>query len=120
MDRIDIQIEVPAVPSREFASPDGNRISSRQLREEVANARQRQLQRQHGLNSRLAPNELEHHCRLGSEQRYLVVRAMEKLALSHRAYHRVLKVARTIADLAGSDRLEDRHLLEALNLRIGR
>jgi magnesium chelatase family protein len=44
---------------------------------------------------------------------------MEKLALSHRAYHRVLKVARTIADLAGSDRLEDRHLLEALNLRIG-
>ena len=119
MDRIDIQIEVPAVPSREFASADGNRISSRQLREKVANARQRQLQRQHGLNSRLAPDELEHYCRLGSEQRHLVVRAMEKLALSHRAYHRVLKVARTIADLAGSDRLEDRHLLEALNLRIG-
>jgi len=49
-----------------------------------------------------------------------VVGAMERLALSHRAFHRVLKVARTIADLDGRDRLENRHLLEALNMRISR
>jgi magnesium chelatase family protein len=45
---------------------------------------------------------------------------MERLSLSHRAFHRILKVARTIADLGGCDRLENRHLLEAMNLRIGR
>jgi magnesium chelatase family protein len=120
MDRIDIQIEVPAVSSKIFASTDGNRTSSRQLRQQVAAARERQLQRQEGLNSSLAPGDLERHCFLSSEQQGLVVEAMERLALSHRAFHRVLKVARTIADLDGRDGLDNRHLLEALNLRIGR
>jgi magnesium chelatase family protein len=120
MDRIDIQIEVPAVSSKDFASADGNRTGSRQLREQVAAARQRQLQRQGGLNCRLPPGDLERFCLLGSAQQVLVAEAMERLALSHRAFHRVLKVARTIADLDGRDRLDNRHLLEALNLRIGR
>jgi len=120
MDRIDIQIEVPAVSSREFTSARGNRISSRQLREQVTTARQRQFQRQEGLNSGLLPGDLERFCSLSSAQQGLVVEAMERLALSHRAYHRLLKVARTVADLDGSDRLENRHLLEALNMRIGR
>ena len=120
MDRIDIQIEVPAVSSKDFASADGNRTGSRQLREQVAAARQRQQQRQGGLNCRLPPGDLERFCLLGSAQQVLVAEAMERLALSHRAFHRVLKVARTIADLDGRDRLDNRHLLEALNLRIGR
>jgi magnesium chelatase family protein len=117
MDRIDIQIEVPAVSSRDFTSARGNRISSQQLREQVTTARQRQFQRQEGLNSSLPPGDLERFCSLSSAQKGLVVEAMERLALSHRAYHRLLKVARTVADL---DRLENRHLLEALNMRIGR
>jgi magnesium chelatase family protein len=120
MDRIDIQIEVPAVSSRDFTSARGNRISSQQLREQVTTARQRQFQRQEGLNSSLPPGDLERFCSLSSAQKGLVVEAMERLALSHRAYHRLLKVARTVADLDGSDRLENRHLLEALNMRIGR
>ena len=120
MDRIDIQIEVPALSSREFATADSKRTGSRQLREQVIAARLRQLQRQEGLNSRLSPGELERHCLLDSGQQELVVQAMERLSLSHRAFHRILKVARTIADLGGCDRLENRHLLEAMNLRIGR
>ena len=120
MDRIDIQIEVPAVSSREFSSADANRTGSGQLREQVAAARQRQLQRQERLNSSLLPGDLERYCFLDSTQQGLVVKAMDRLALSHRAFHRVLKVARTVADLDGSDRLENRHLLEALNMRIGR
>ena len=120
MDRIDIQIEVPAVSSREFSSADANRTGSGQLREQVAAARQRQLQRQERLNSSLLPGDLERYCFLDSAQQGLVVKAMDRLALSHRAFHRVLKVARTVADLDGSDRLENRHLLEALNMRIGR
>jgi len=120
MDRIDIQIEVPAVASREFTSAGGNRTGSRQLREQVAAARQRQHQRQQGLNSSLPPGDLERFCPLDTAQQGLVVGAMERLALSHRAFHRVLKVARTIADLDGRDRLENRHLLEALNMRISR
>ena len=120
MDRIDIQIEVPALSLREFATADGKRTGSRQLREQVIAARLRQLQRQEGLNSRLSPGELERHCLLDSGQQELVAQAMETLSLSHRAFHRILKVARTIADLGGCDRLENRHLLEAMNLRIGR
>jgi len=120
MDRIDIHIEVPAVSSKMFASAAGDRISSRQLREQVTAARQRQFERQGKLNSGLPPGKLERFCLLSNDQQRLVVRAMERLALSHRAFHRVLKVARTMADLDACDRLENRHLLEALNLRIGR
>ncbi|MDX1344470.1 MAG: YifB family Mg chelatase-like AAA ATPase [Sedimenticolaceae bacterium] len=120
MDRIDLQIEVPAVSSREFASAEGKRTGSRPLREQVVAARQRQLRRQERLNSTLPPGELERFCLLSSTQQELVVEAMDRLALSHRAFHRVLKVARTIADLDDHDRLENRHLLEALNMRIGR
>ena len=74
-DRIDIQIEVPAVSSKDFASADGNRTGSRQLREQVAAARQRQLQRQGGLNCRLPPGDLERFCLLGSAQQVLVAEA---------------------------------------------
>jgi magnesium chelatase family protein len=118
LDRIDIQIEVPALPAADFAANRGSRISSAELRQQVIAARKIQEKRQGGANARLGPKEIEIHCRLNDNQQQLLSQAIERLNLSHRAFHRTLKLARTIADLDGSELLENRHLMEALNLRI--
>jgi magnesium chelatase family protein len=68
-------------------------------------------------NAMLATREIERDCALGGAERALLERALEKLSLSARAYHRVLRVARTIADLAGSERIAREHLAEAVQYR---
>jgi magnesium chelatase family protein len=70
-------------------------------------------------NAALAVREIERDCALGNAERSLLERALEKLSLSARAYHRVLRVARTIADLAGSERIAREHLAEAVQYRRG-
>ena len=83
----------------------------------VARARTVQHQRQGGPNARLLPAQLERHCATDAGGEALLVRAMVRLSLSARGYHRVLKVARTIADLAGATTIESAHVAEALGYR---
>jgi magnesium chelatase family protein len=87
------------------------------VRVRVCAARERQLQCRGKSNAMLSTREIEQYCALDEEQRALMARAMEKLGLSARAYHRVLKVARTIADLASSEQILTAHLREALSYR---
>jgi len=80
-------------------------------------ARERQLARQNMVNARLQPADVARHCVPEAAAEELLAKAMTRLALSARAYHRVLKVARTIADLAGCDRIDTAHVAEAIGYR---
>jgi len=115
LDRIDMHVEVPRVPYRELHGPPGE--ASAVVRARVNSARARQQARANVLNSRLTNRQIEHCCCLAEADRQLLQQAMERLQLSARAYHRILKVARTIADLAGSEHIESAHLCEAIGYR---
>ncbi len=118
LDRFDIHIEVPRVPRTElYAGESRAAESSMEVRQRVVAARERQYARAGKANGWLAPGETEHHCSLGSAERGLLETAVERLGFSTRAWHRVLRVARTIADLADADRIEGRHLSEAIGYR---
>ena len=120
LDRIDLHIEAPALSITELRS-DRAGESSAAIRERVEQARQIQLIRFRGTgltaNSRMPPSQLKKICALDASLGDLLQQAMEQLSLSARAYDRILKVARTIADLAGSDRITSPHLLEAIQYR---
>lgn len=120
LDRIDIIIEVPAVKfddlrRREMAE------SSAQIKERVNAARHRQNLRfgeSSGIcNARMGPEDIRTHCKLDEEAAELMRRAFEVFGLTARSYDRILKVARTIADLAGSDRILTDHIAEAIQYR---
>lgn len=120
LDRIDLHIEVPAVPFQELAGRDDG-TSSAAMREQVSNARLAQ-QRRFGqgsgqLNSRMNSRQLRKFCRLDSEGQELMKSAMEELGLSARAHDRILRVARTIADLAGAENVAPHHLMESISYR---
>ncbi len=118
LDRFDIHIEVPRVPRTElYAGESRAAESSMEVRQRVVAARERQYARAGKANGWLAPGETEHHCSLGPAERSLLETAVERLGFSTRAWHRVLRVARTIADLADADRIEGRHLSEAIGYR---
>jgi len=120
LDRIDLHIEAPALSITELRS-DRAGESSAAIRERVEQARQQQLLRFRGTkltaNSRMPTSQLKKFCALDAALGDLLQQAMEQLALSARAYDRILKVARTIADLAGADRIGQPHLLEAIQYR---
>jgi len=122
LDRIDIHIEVPAVQYKELrggAAAEG----SAEIRERVLAARERQLKRfkQAGekiyANSQMGTRQIRTHCELGPDAERLLERAMQQQGLSARAHDRILKVARTIADLAGVEALELGHIAEAIQYR---
>ncbi|HSK77917.1 MAG TPA: YifB family Mg chelatase-like AAA ATPase [Thermoanaerobaculia bacterium] len=120
LDRIDLHVEVPAVSLKELRSSGGESTESVALR--VATARAVQLERfgprkATPNNAAMVPEELRRHCLLDPAGRQLLDAAFEKLGLSARAIDRVLKVARTIADLAGSDSIRASHLAEAIQYR---
>jgi magnesium chelatase family protein len=116
LDRIDIQIEVPAVPQQELQNKaDGE--TSAMLRSRVEAARQHQLARQGKPNVHLTVTEIDALCAPDAAGMSLLQNAISRLNLSARAYHRVLKVARTIADLAGSHAIETTHIAEAVQYR---
>jgi magnesium chelatase family protein len=120
LDRIDLHLEVPAVPFQELsAGADGT--SSAAMREQVARARQAQRERfgadSHRLNSRMTTRQLRKYCVLDAEGRRLLQTAMDELGLSARAHDRILRVARTIADLDGSSGIQQAHVMEAIGYR---
>jgi len=117
LDRIDLHVEVPAVSQAELLSPvRGDGESSAAVRARVEAARAHQKMR--GIpNARLDARSIEQICRLGDDNRQLLEQAMKKLSLSARTAHRILKVARTIADLEDSPGIETGHLAEAIQHR---
>ncbi len=128
LDRIDIHIEAPTLSIDELrTSAPGE--SSAVMRERIVAARERQTRRFAGedaaapagsktrCNARMSSRQIREYCELDSSQGLILQRAMERLGLSARAFDRILKVSRTIADLAGSEKIQTEHLLEAINYR---
>lgn len=116
LDRIDLQIGVPPVsPAVLQELPEGE--SSFTVRARVLNARDRQLQRQGCVNAQLKSKALEQVCKLKPVEQTWLLSALETLNISARGYHRILSVARSIADLAESDDIEKNHLAEAIGFR---
>src|SRR5690348_13137699 len=119
LDRIDLCVEVPRVPLAELGAPRSvYDEDSATVRSRVIQARERALARAGRANAEINTRELERDCALGSAERHWFEAALERLGLSARAYHRILRVARSIADLDGGAALLDRaHLAEALQYR---
>jgi magnesium chelatase family protein len=117
LDRIDLHVEVPQLPPEQLNAALASAETSAAVRARVEAARERSLVRAGKANQALTPREIERTCRLDDAGQRLIAQALTRLGLSARAYHRVLKVARTIADLAGSDAIETTHLSEAIGYR---
>jgi magnesium chelatase family protein len=116
LDRIDIQIEMPAVPPEDLSRTSSG-DSSTIIRERVEQARAKMITRQGKENARLTPREIDKYCAPDEKGATLLKQAISRLGLSARGYHRILKVARTIADLAGAPRLAPVHIAEAIQYR---
>jgi len=122
LDRIDIHIDVPAVKFRELAGDEAPETdSSETIRQRVINAREKQLSRFRGeklfSNAAMTPRMIRKHCQIDSASEQMLERAMTRQGLSARAYDRILKVSRTIADLEGAERIFSTHVSEAVGYR---
>ena len=117
MDRIDIHLEVPPLEAEELLE-EGSGEPSSKIRERVKRVRDIQMKRQGKLNAHLGSSEVKRFCRLGSKEKALLKGAIEKLGLSARSFTRILKVARTIADMEESDSIKASHISEAIQYRV--
>ncbi len=121
LDRIDIQIEVPKVEFKDIIAKDEGEPSA-VIRKRVAKARQKQLERFKGkkiyCNSQMGSREIKKFCSVGEKAKELLAMAVNRLGFSARAYTRVLKVARTIADLEGEEQISPVHVSEAIQYRM--
>jgi magnesium chelatase family protein len=122
MDRIDIHVDVPAVKFEELRGKNTPAAeSSEEIRGRVIRAREIQLSRFNGdgifSNSAMLPKQIRAFCPLDAECEGLLETAMNRQGLSARAHDRILKVSRTIADLAGSENIQSGHISEAINYR---
>lgn len=118
LDRFDLSIEVPLLPQGALQNRDEQRgETTEQVRKRVISARNLQMSRAGKINAQLSSREIEQHCQLSPQDAIFLENALTKLGLSVRAYHRILKVARTIADLANEPQIQQIHLAEALGYR---
>ncbi|HET9182256.1 MAG TPA: YifB family Mg chelatase-like AAA ATPase [Candidatus Angelobacter sp.] len=123
MDRIDIHIDVPAVNYKELRGSDSRSESSAQIRERVMRTREVQLNRFAAAGERIYSNaqmstrQIRTYCDLGTDSERMLERAMQQQGLSARAHDRILKVARTIADMDGTAQIEAKHIAEAIQYR---
>jgi magnesium chelatase family protein len=121
LDRIDLHLEVPAVPMKDLTQVlDGE--SSALIKVRVDRARRHQEQRfaqrkRFYCNGQMGPRDIKKHCALDQASQNLLEKAVERLGLSARAYHRILKIARTIADLDNSAQIGTEHIAEAVQYR---
>ncbi len=118
LDRIDMHLEVPRVTHDVLrnGSPGGEECSA-DIRKRVVKARNIAMSRSGKPNASLSAPEIKQTCQISEQSSQILEQAMDKFGLSHRAYHRILKLARTIADLAGSTQIEFSHLGEAISYR---
>jgi magnesium chelatase family protein len=123
MDRIDIHIDVPAVNYKELRGSDSKAESSAQIRTRVVRAREVQLNRfaaageRNYSNAQMSSRQIRAYCDLGSDSERMLERAMQQQGLSARAHDRILKVARTVADMEGNPAIESKHIAEAIQYR---
>ena len=120
MDRIDIHIEVPAVKYRDLASREAGE-SSREIKKRIDSARRIQIERFKGMkiysNAQMTNRHIKKFCQIDEASQKLLELAIDKFGLSARAYTRILKVARTIADLESQENIQPAHLSEAIQYR---
>jgi magnesium chelatase family protein len=120
LDRIDIHIDVPAVKFKELAS-DALGESSADIRQRVVRARRVQLERFRGerifCNAQMSPRLIRRYCAIDASSKSLLENAITRLGLSARAYDRILKVSRTLADMQGKESIEPEHVSEAIQYR---
>ncbi|KKA44593.1 MULTISPECIES: YifB family Mg chelatase-like AAA ATPase [Salinivibrio] len=117
LDRFDMSIDIPALPRGSLSSGGERGESTVVVKARVEAARARMLARQGKVNALLSNREMEQHCQLAQTDAAFLEQALHRLGLSVRAYHRIIKVARTIADLADVDTIQRPHLAEALGYR---
>lgn len=121
LDRIDLHIEVPAVPYKELSADRGG-TSSADMRQQVVSARAIQTKRftnvRTNYNARMTSRQIREHCKLDNECQEIIKASVNDLGLSARAHDKVLRVARTIADLETSEQIQPHHLHEAVNYRL--
>lgn len=117
LDRFDLSIEVPLLPQGTLQNSEDRGESSVQVRSKILKVRELQLSRQGKVNAQLSSKEIEQFCTLQPADAIFLENALTKLGLSVRAYHRILKVARTIADLNNETQINKTHLAEALGYR---
>ncbi|MEP6920873.1 MAG: ATP-binding protein, partial [bacterium] len=122
LDRIDIHVDVPAVKFRELrGDPAPDSETSAVIRDRVIQAREQQCKRLTSekifANAGMTPRMIRRYCRIDSDSEHMLERAMTRQGLSARAYDRILKVSRTIADLEGSEQIRSAHVAEAVGYR---
>lgn len=117
LDRLDMHVEVPRVAVAALQSHSSQNESTPTVAGRVLAARERQFTRQCRTNAHLGTRDIEQHCRLNGSASALLERATTTLGLSARAHHRILRVARTVADLAGVEEIDASHVSEAISLR---
>jgi magnesium chelatase family protein len=123
IDRIDIHVEVPPVPWRQLRAegPAGDGVDSATLRQQVMNARQAQRRRfgdgATTTNATMGPRQIRQHCKLDDPGEVLLKQAMQEMGLSARAHDKILRVARTLADMEGSESVQSQNVAEAVQYR---
>lgn len=118
LDRIDMHVHLPRISTSELRQKNSSLESSFAIRERVTSVRELQLQRQATLNNTLSGDELDKHCYLPEDIHQFLDIAAERLKLSARAYHRILRLARTIADMDDEKSLSQKHIAESIGYRL--